>query len=270
MRPFLKWAGSKYSIVSAIQGILNAYPGKTRLIEPFLGSGAVFLNTDYDTYLLSDSNPDLITLYQTLQEQGEPFIDYCQTFFTPQNNDPDQYYTLRETFNTSADPMLKSALFLYLNRHGFNGLCRYNARHQFNVPFGRYTKPYFPQKEMLAFYRQSQQAVFINQDFADVMAQATPNDIVYCDPPYVPLSKTASFTQYSSGQFGLAQQAQLVEMAVQLSQRGVIVLISNHNTPFVQQAYQGARLQELTVQRSISCQGDKREKVSEILALFSA
>jgi DNA adenine methylase len=160
MKPFLKWAGNKHQIVRHIRSILDTLPPGSRLIEPFVGSGAVFLNTRYPRYLLSDVNQDLIHLYQTLQSEGQNFIDYCRSFFVPENNTPDRFYELRVTFNTTQNKTLKAALFLYLNRHCYNGLCRYNAKNGFNVPFGRYSKPYFPEQEMWAFYEKSREAVF--------------------------------------------------------------------------------------------------------------
>ncbi len=267
-KPFLKWAGNKYAILQNIEAILKKYPDRKRLMEPFVGSGAVFLNTTYPESLLTDTNGDLIQLYQILQAQGEAFIQYCETFFIPQNNVADQYYQLREAFNTTEDPVYKSALFLYLNRHCFNGLCRYNAKHQFNVPFGRYQKPYFPQKEMLWFYQKSQRACFQKADFKTIMPMAKVGDIVYCDPPYVPLSTTANFTSYSAGGFSLEQQEALAKLAQGLADRDVVVLLSNHNTEFTQQIYHNAKKTELFVQRYISCQGKNRNKASELLALF--
>ena len=161
MRPFLKWAGNKYRIVDRIK---SALPKGERLVEPFVGSGALFMNTDYAEYLLADVNADLISLFQIVQEQGEPFIDYCQTFFTPEKNDKEQYYKYRDLFNTTTDLIEKGALFLYLNKHGFNGLCRYNQSGGFNVPFGTYVKPYFPRKEMCFFYQKAKNVTFVCAD----------------------------------------------------------------------------------------------------------
>jgi DNA adenine methylase len=159
MRPFLKWAGNKYRLMSRIGAVL---PEGRRLVEPFVGSGAVFLNTDYPEYRLADANPDLINVYRTLQREGQAFVDDCRQYFTPDYNAPDVYYALRDRFNASKDVKLRSVLFVYFNRHGYNGLCRYNSRGKFNVPFGRYTRPYFPQREMLEFHRKSSQAEFIH------------------------------------------------------------------------------------------------------------
>jgi len=265
VRPFLKWPGSKYRIVNEIRARL---PHGKRLVEPFVGSGAVFLNTDYPACWLNDNNADLVNLYRTLKAEGEDFIQYCRSFFVPENNTAERYYELRETFNETKDVALKSALLVYLNRYGYNGLVRYNAQGGYNVPFGQYKRPYFPEAEMRHFYHRSQDAEFTVGDFTEVMSAAKPGDVFYCDPPYVPLSPTASFTTYSAGGFSMEQQAELARLAAELAGRGIPVLISNHDTDFTNSAYRMAQITRLQVQRFISCDGDNRGKVGEVLALF--
>jgi len=265
-RPFLKWAGNKYQILSRI---VQELPQGSRLIEPFAGSGAVFLNTDFDRYLINDINPDLIGLFETLKQRGEAFIDYAAGFFTPRYNGEKAYYRLRDRFNRTRDVSEKSALFLYLNRHGYNGLCRYNASHVFNVPFGRYKRPYFPREEMGLFHAKAQRAEFICVDFRAAMSRARRGHVVYADPPYVPLNATSYFTSYSSVAFGASEQEALARKAESLAGRGVPVLISNHDTPFTRDAYRNARLKQFRVRRNISCKGDQRNEVGELLALFS-
>lgn len=266
-RPFLKWAGNKYRVLEHIRDML---PQGQRLIEPFAGSGAVFMNTDFAAYLLADTNADLINLYQTLQRQGEDFIDECARLFQPRTNQEAYYYRRRDEFNRSSDTQRKAALFIYLNRHGYNGLCRYNAAGLFNVPFGRYKRPYFPADELLAFYLKSAKAQFVHLDFSTVMQSAQIGDVVYCDPPYVPLSTSANFTCYSAGGFNMPQQQHLADLAEQTRQRGIPVLISNHNTRFTRKAYSGANnIKRFSVRRFISCNGSKRQNAGELLALFS-
>ena len=268
MRSFLKWAGNKYQIIDRIRATL---PPGNRLVEPFLGSGAVFLNTDFPRYLLSDNNNDLIQLYLHLQTEGNSFINFCRKLFSPENNTKQAYYELRTKFNTTRSVRLKSALFLYLNKHCYNGLCRYNAKGGFNVPFGKYKRPYFPENEMLNFHRKSQQAIFKHADFRDTMRSAKPGDVVYCDPPYVALSETANFTSYSAGGFGMQQQQELADLARILAAKGIPVVISNHRTKFTVKAYSPyAKIKNLNVQRYISCNGDNRGKASEVLAVFAA
>jgi len=267
-RPFLKWAGNKYRIMQHIHTML---PEGDRLVEPFAGSGAVFLNTQYDQYLLADNNFDLISLYQILAEQGEEFIIQCARLFRDATNKEDYYYRRRVEFNKSKNLNRKAALFLYLNRHGYNGLCRYNASGGFNVPFGRYKKPYFPAKEMYNFYQKAQYAQFVHMDFASLFTQLQSGDVVYCDPPYVPLSKSANFTSYSAGGFAQGQQELLAELAETTRQKGIPVLISNHNTQFTRKAYREAdNIKRFKVMRSISCNGQQRKPAGELLALFGS
>ncbi|MDH5407323.1 MAG: Dam family site-specific DNA-(adenine-N6)-methyltransferase [Gammaproteobacteria bacterium] len=266
-KPFLKWAGNKYRIMDRIQRLL---PDGKRLIEPFVGSGAVFLNTDYDRYLLTDSNADLISLYQYLQTEGTDFIHYCKRFFNGKHNTSELYYKRREEFNKTSDLRKKAALFLYMNRHGYNGLCRYNSKGGFNVPFGRYKQPYFPAKEMLSFHAKSQQAEFRVAGFDHTITTARPGDVIYCDPPYYPLSASANFTAYSSGGFTKEQQMLLAELAEQSIRSGIPILISNHNTRFTLSVYRNATdVEKFPVRRFISCNGNKRGHAGELLALFA-
>lgn len=267
IKPFLKWPGGKYRLLDRIQNRLDS--GK-RFVEPFVGSGAVFLNTRYKKYLLADTNPDLINLYLEVQKNEKGFIEYCQSFFTSDNNNENRYYQFRELFNTTTDIRLKSALFLYLNRHCYNGLCRYNSKHGFNTPFGRYKKPYFPKKEIDNFHKASQSATFIHAGFVETMKKIKPGDVVYCDPPYAPLSKTAYFTDYFAGGFGWDDQIKLAEWAAKLSKKGIPVIISNHNTDNTRALYKeaGATTEKFLVRRTISCNTRKRNKVEELLAVF--
>jgi DNA adenine methylase len=264
-RPFLKWAGGKYRI---IDNILKVLPSGRRLIEPFVGAGTVFLNTQYAEYLLGDNNQDLINLYHFLQKEGQSFIDYCGDFFISQNNCPDSYYHFRELFNTTQNLRLKAALFLYFNRHGYNGLCRYNAQGKFNVPFGRYKRLDVPTKKMQFFQDKSQNALFQKSDFAETMAQAKKGDIVYCDPPYIPLTKTAFFTKYSKEPFAEREQRLLAKEACRLAKRGVPVVISNHDTPFTREIYAKAKIIPFAVSRFISRDINNRKEVKELLAVF--
>jgi len=239
-------------------------------VEPFTGSAAVFLNTDYDRYLLADGNADLINLYRQLQDEGEAFLRFCRKFFTPENNEEKRYYAWRDEFNRTNDTRLKSGLFLYLNRHCYNGLCRYNARGEFNTPFGRYRRPYFPEREMRLFLIKSRRAEFVHAGFADTMNRARKGDVVYCDPPYVPLSTSANFTDYCSGGFNWDSQAELAKWAGLLSRRGIRVVISNHDTATIRELYEsaGAETTHFRVRRSISCDAGNRGTAGELLAVF--
>ncbi len=267
VRPFLKWAGGKYRLVETI---CSQLPEGKRLIEPFVGSGAVFLNTEFERYLLADINPDLIDLYQRLQQQGPDFIDFSESWFQKKWNSEKQYYRLRKRFNTLKACDEKAALFIYLNRHGYNGLCRYSTKGIFNVPFGQYVRPYFPRKEMHYFWKKSKKATFVCCDFETVLKRARKGNTVYCDPPYVPLSKTAHFTQYDRARFSQSDQHRLAMVAAHLAQRGVDVVVSNHSNEETQRLYKNASITTFSVTRTISCQGNQRKKANELLALFSS
>lgn len=266
-RPFLKWAGSKYSLLNRLLPQLST--GK-RLIEPFMGSGAVFLNAHYKENILADVNADLVALFQWLQKDGDVFIADALALFTTANNTPESYYAMREEFNRCTDMRRRALLFLYFNRHGYNGLCRYNARGGFNVPFGRYTKPHFPAQEMTAFLEKLKhcKVQFLCQDFRTIMEMAGKGDVVYCDPPYVPLSPSAQFTTYASGGFGILEQEALAEAARAAAKRGATVILSNHDTPITRKLYHGAAMEMFDVQRLISCKGDSRNKAPELLAIY--
>lgn len=265
MKPFLKWAGNKYRIIDTITAHL---PKGKRLVEPFAGSAAVFLNTHYSRYFLGESNPDLVTLYQYIKKEGDDFIAYCRSFFTKKNFSENKYYALRDTFNTSDDPRLKSALFIYLNKAGFNGLCRYNSTGGFNVPFGDGRVAHFPEKEIQAFSKKASKALFKQFDFKETLNQTREGDVVYCDPPYVPLSKTAHFTRYSHNDFTQDDQIALAEQADKLAQKGIPVVISNHDTAFTREIYQQAQIISFPVDRYISCHAESRGQVMEVLAVF--
>ncbi|WP_413229050.1 Dam family site-specific DNA-(adenine-N6)-methyltransferase [Arsukibacterium sp.] len=266
-RAFLKWAGGKYSLVPEL---IKHLPDGPQLVEPFVGAGSVFLNTDYPHYLLNDINADLIQLYQIVQHQADAFVADASSLFCASANLRSSYLAFRQQFNSSTDPYQRALLFLYLNRHGYNGLCRYNLSGKFNVPFGSYKKPYFPEAELYFFAEKAQKARFSCHSYQEVFAQLQADAVVYCDPPYVPLSKTASFTSYARQGFNLDDQAQLANMAEQAQLKGNSVLISNHDTTWTRKIYQQAVLHSIQVGRSISQNGAGRGKVAELFAVYPA
>lgn len=266
-RAFLKWAGGKYNLVEPITALL---PDGNKLVEPFVGAGSVFLNTDYPSYVLNDVNPDLIALFKFIKRRPQTFINDARKLFTSKVNSADAYYALRKSFNDSTDAYERALLFLYLNRHGYNGLCRYNQSGKFNVPFGQYRKPYFPQAEIEVFAEKAQRATFTCMSFEKVFRRARKGDVIYCDPPYAPLSATANFTSYATTGFSLDQQHELARRAAHAAhKRKIPVLISNHDTDLTRLLYADADLQSLQVARFISPKADGRTKVAELLALYT-
>jgi len=264
-RAFLKWAGGKYGLIDDISQLL---PQGDRLVEPFVGAGSVFLNTDYKHYLLNDVNKDLINLYKLIQSDAKEYITESRKLFNADGNTSERYYDIRQQFNATSDSFERSIYFLYMNRHGYNGLCRYNLKGGYNVPFGRYKKPYFPEAELWNFAEKSQQATFTSHCFRESFKQAKAGDVIYCDPPYAPLSPTASFTSYSGQGFKLIDQQHLAQVAEQAQAAQIPVLISNHDLPLTRELYQNAEFTIKQVKRTISQKAGTRLKVNEILALY--
>ena len=263
-RAFLKWAGGKFTLTDQINQRL---PKGKRLIEPFVGACSVFLNSDFDEYLLNDINADLIAMYNIIKRKPKQFITDAKHYFQPQFNDEETYYKIRAEFNQCDDPYRRSLLFLYMNRHGYNGLCRYNQSGGFNVPFGRYKKPYFPEKELLFFAEKAKKATFVCKPYQKLFLYLRDDDVLYCDPPYVPLSKSASFTGYAKEGFSLDDQANLACLA---RESKCAVLLSNHDTKLTQELYREAICDKIQVSRTISSNAANREPVGEIFALFPA
>jgi len=267
-RPFLKWAGGKYSLMPELDRLI---PAGARLIEPFVGGGSVFLNTDkHERFLLADANPDLINLYQMLAVVPEQVTLLARQLFAEMSDEPG-YFAVRQAFN--AQQMTgpeRAAAFLYLNRHCFNGLIRYNRAGEFNVGWGKKANPYFPDKELLAFAAMAPNCVFMNAGYRRTLSLAGEGDVVYCDPPYEPLPGTAGFTNYAAGGFVWADQVALVESCVAAHQRGARAVISNSTAPRIIELYEqhGFTLHHVSARRSISSKGSTRENAADIVAIL--
>ncbi|EHQ6022770.1 Dam family site-specific DNA-(adenine-N6)-methyltransferase [Salmonella enterica] len=265
-RPFLKWAGGKYSLLPELDRLI---PAGKRLIEPFVGGGSVFLNSDkHERFLLADVNADLINLYQMLAVAPDSVIAEAIKAFR-HLNDAENYTAIREAFNAwQLNATERAAAFLYLNRHCFNGLMRYNLDGFFNVGWGKYKAPYFPEKELMAFRKKSSACVFMNAGFERTLRLAGDGDVVYCDPPYEPMPGTAGFTSYASGGFSWDSQVALAESCVAAHQRGAKVFISNSTAPRVIELYEqhGFTLHRVNARRSISSKGSTRETANDIVA----
>ncbi|QIQ20609.1 Dam family site-specific DNA-(adenine-N6)-methyltransferase [Zophobihabitans entericus] len=265
-RAFLKWAGGKYTLVEKITKCL---PEGEQLIEPFVGAGSVFLNTNYESYILSDINQDLISLFKIIKRSPQKFIQDAKLLFTEQNNTAPAFYELRDLFNQSDSEYQRSLLFLYLNRHCYNGLCRYNSSGEFNVPFGQYKKIYFPESEIHYFAEKAKNAQFICTSYEKAMKKARTGSVVYCDPPYEPLSDSANFTAYYANGFSNVQQKNLALLAEKIAAKyQVPVLISNNDTENTRVWYKNATIFSVETRRSISRNGDGRNKIDELLALY--
>ncbi len=260
MSAVLKWVGGKSTLMAEIGKVMP--PGK-RLIEPFAGSCAVTLNTSYERYVVADINQDLINLYRMIREQPESIISLSRNLFSCCNSH-DEYYRLRDVFNQrTSDLLTQGALFLFLNRHGYRGLCRYNKRKgEFNVPYGHYKKPYFPEKEIHHLSEKLQNATLLCAGFKETLALAEPGDVVYCDPPYI---KKSRFTQYHSSGFNMADQRELVVCLEGMYTKGVSVVASSHDEPYMRDMYSAFQQKKLIALRSVGVAAGDEKKADELL-----
>lgn len=258
LAPPLKWAGGKRWLVPRLAKLRRGHEER-RLVEPFVGGLAVPLGLRPKRALLNDLNPHLIAFYRHLQRGLDP--SRTGVAF---ENDRTAYDANRDRFNAliragKADSEEGAALFYYLNRTGFNGLCRFNASGAFNVPFGRHRL--IPYRRTAAdfeeYVRRLERYEFFCGDFASLKIR--PDDFIYADPPY-----DVEFTAYSAGGFGWSEQERLAHWLAR--HRGPVVA-SNQATSRIVKMYRGLGfdLIVLTAPRKISCNGD-RTKAKEILA----
>lgn len=281
-KPFLKWAGNKFRV---LPHLIPHIGNPKRYCEPFGGSLSVALNTSAEQYILNDVNKDLVSIYQNLMNPNDDnFIKYCKELFTTENNTREAYADFVKHFNQATDSVERARLFIYLNRHCFNGLSRYNKKGDFNVPYGREFKDketgekyiqdaYFPLEEMMNFrmYFLTKQLVrFTSLSFEDssLYEDLEAGDVVYFDPPYVPASDTANFTSYATDGFTHNQQVQLAQLAESLAAKGIRVIVSNHDTPVTQELYKNATIYPIQVTRTIAAKGSSRKKASELIAVY--
>ncbi|EPQ0917535.1 Dam family site-specific DNA-(adenine-N6)-methyltransferase, partial [Escherichia coli] len=234
-RSIFKWAGGKFGV---LEQIFRYLPEGKRLIEPFVGGGAVFMNAGYQENLLNDVNADLINFYKTLQREAHSLITLAHRFFLDYNTQ-EGFLAVRNAFNKQVyDDLHRAAAFLFLNRHCFNGLTRYNQAGEFNVGYGKYKTPYFPLQEMEAFLGAEGRSEFVCGDFAAVIEGAGEGDVIFCDPPYEPLPNTEGFTNYSGHDFKFEEQKRLVSLLTDAHRRGAKVLITNSGAPNIRELYQ--------------------------------
>ncbi len=271
--PILKWAGGKSAILESLQDYFG--PGEV-FVEPFVGSGVVFLNCDYPHYILADGNEDLINTYLLVKEQPEELIGELAKIWKEELRCKEFYLDLRAEFNQDpgAKSLRRSAIFLYMNHAGFHGLCRYNASGLFNVPFGpvKQILPPFPDDKIRIFSSCLQRAEIYCQDFAATFAMAGDHSVIYCDPPYAPLTDT-TFDKYDKDGFSLGDQMRLHDVVVDhvRKHQDVSVYISNHSTDFTEHLYRDAdSVDYLMVRRRIARAADERKDVRELVATYTS
>lgn len=260
MSTILKWAGNKTAIMPEL---IKHLPAGPRLVEPFAGSCAVMMATDYPHYLVADINPDLINLYQVIKEDVNSFIHLAERIFAKFTTEED-YYKCRQFFNTvPMEPIDKAAYFLFLNRHCYRGLCRYNQRGLFNVPYGNYKKPYLPVDEIRAFAEKAVRATFICASYDETLAMMQAGDVVYCDPPY-----DGTFSSYHTAGFTEDDQYRLASILERRASEGHPVIVSNSDTFLTRSLYRNFTHKRISAKRSIGVAAGEGKNADELIAVL--
>ena len=269
--PFLKWAGGKRRLLPVISSSFP--PNFGRYFEPFLGGGAVLFHV-LSAYpgkqcSVSDANPDLIAAYETIRDDVEGLIALLSRHAEEYaRGGKDYYYEVRAA--SPGGKAERAARLLFLNRTCFNGLYRVNRKGEFNVPFGWYKNPSIVNADMLraAGSLLSSRPLSIKcGDFGGIVGEASRGDLIYMDPPYQPVSTTASFTSYTMNDFGSVDLERLASVCAELDSRGCYMLFSNSDVPEMRRLFGGGRWMaaRLSVSRMINSDGTKRTGHSELL-----
>lgn len=295
VKPFLKWAGGKTQILEQIEHFLPNELSQgliQRYIEPFVGGGAVFLaiakRYPVDEFFISDINSELILAYKTIQKDVETMIDYLwsiqdEYIVLDEEQRKQYFYQVRLNFNLSRKQINfetynsgwihRTAQLIFLNRTCFNGLFRVNSKGEFNVPVGKYKNPKICDADNLRVLSKILQKTHIFQgDFTQCEMFIDDHSLVYFDPPYRPISKTAKFNNYSKNIFDDKEQLRLRDFFNLANRRKAKLILSNSDPKnedqtdnFFEYAYSGYRIQKVRAARNINSKGNKRGKINELL-----
>jgi DNA adenine methylase len=269
-RPFVKWVGGKRQLLKQFRE-LGLYPPEafnpitSTYHEPFVGGGAVFFDLLPKNAKLSDLNNELVITYNVIKNNVEELIKSLQKHIY----DKEYYLEVRAKKVENLSDVEIASRFIFLNRTGFNGLYRVNKSGQFNVPFGRYSNPVICDEDNLRRVSDVLQDVVItHQDYKNVLGTAKSGDFIYFDPPYYPINTTSSFTSYTVEGFLEKEQTELRDTFVKLHERGCFVMLSNSDTPFINELYselEGVSINKIIAGRAINSKGSKRGKINEVL-----
>jgi DNA adenine methylase len=259
--PFVKWVGGKREVLPALLPHVPSRFGA--YFEPFVGGGALFFHLAPGRAVLADRNERLARAYRGVQQEVGRVVDLLRGY--PQTKE--FYLELRARDIDPATDAEVAAWLIFLNKTGFNGLYRVNSRNRFNVPYGAHLRPNTCDEPTLrGCARALAGATILHADFEASTAAAVEGDFVYFDPPYVPVSPSSSFTSYTAGGFGLAEQERLRDVALRLKRRGVQVLLSNSATPLVERLYSPSfQLVPLLAKRRVNRVAAGRGEVTEYL-----
>jgi len=264
-RPFLKWAGGKKQLAPKI---LELFPRHIRTYyEPFVGGGAVFFalvasKKQFSSAVLNDFNAELMNVFKVVRDFPDELLVQIQKLAVTK----DIYLQLRAKKPEEFSPVRRAARTMFLNKTCFNGLYRVNKAGIFNVMWGDYKNPTIADPENIQACSTALGHVkILSEDFEEAVKGAGPEDVIYFDPPYVEVSRTANFTSYTSSGFSMEDQRRLAECFGSFAKKGVAVVASNSDTPIVRELYDGWELHEVKARRNINSKGDRRGPVGELI-----
>lgn len=266
MKPILKWAGGKRSLVKKIVDLFPKDYHDRHYHEPFFGGGAVFFHIEPMKGSINDINPRLINFYRVLRDKPRDLIEEASKY----RYEEGEYYKNRDRFNAPGLPEVEdAALLLYLNKTAYNGLYRVNSKGEFNVPFGRYDNPTIVHdKSIMQSSRLLRNTKLFCSDFSYILDFVEDGDLCYLDPPYYPVSETSKFTEYSAYGFEISDQVRLRDMCIELDQMNVLFVLSNSDTEAVRDLYEDTEcfdIVSLRTRRMISSKVSSRNSGQDLL-----
>ncbi|WP_220396025.1 Dam family site-specific DNA-(adenine-N6)-methyltransferase [Bifidobacterium pseudocatenulatum] len=254
VKPILKWAGGKSQMLDVLLPKVPAHYGK--YIEPFFGGGALFFALRPENAVIADSNPELVNLYTQVRDHVVEVI----AILTGYKNEQEQFLKVRSLDWTKLSPVEAAARTIYLNKTCFNGLYRVNRKGQFNTPFGKYKNPKICDTQALREASKAlQNATIVCGDYAAVLAEyAEPDDFVFLDPPYIPVSEYSDFKRYTKEQFEISDHSRLAVEFSRLHSLGCHLMLTNSNHPLVHDLYGQYEIQVIPTKRSVACRASSR------------
>ena len=262
--PIVKWVGGKRQLMFEL--IKNMPKSYNRYFEPFIGGGALFFELQPEQAYISDMNEELINLYSVVRDNVDELIKDLskhevskEYFLEIRNIDRTEQYT-------ELSDVERASRFIYLNRTCFNGMYRVNSQGQFNVPFGHYKNPRIIDENNLLNCSELLKKTEIKcADFSEILTKVKKGDLVYFDPPYVPLNETSSFTSYTKDGFDINMQFKLRDVCDELDNKGVKFMLSNSDTKLVNELYVNYEIKKVFASRQINANADGRGKITEVL-----
>ena len=261
MKPFLNWAGGKRWLVANYPQLIQV--PHTRLVEPFVGSGAVFFHLRPDRAVLSDANERLIEAYSAIRDEPEKVLDHLKTHRA--KHDTEYYYKVRA--QRPRTPATRAAQLIYLNRTCFNGLYRVNRAGWFNVPKGSKDSVLYPDDDFVGWSNTLAGTELHACDFEHTVAMARPGDLLYVDPPYTVKHNMNNFVKYNEHIFSWADQVRLAEALSDAGKRGVSIIVSNADHPSIRELYEQPRWEWKALERHsrLAASSRNRRLTSELL-----